>query len=236
MDEIQKWHGVLGVEHKCGIRRLENKIRESFDCVGLRRILHGLCQSRCLICQLTTAGTVWLVVSIKKFNPVPEVVGRSLCNKFKLKYKGVPAVEFAVPFRSPVTVDAISPNGNCVFLALMHGIGAEKANHNILRQAVFAHMEKHDIREKLPTKYQDGLDDCEKHRAVEKNIDCTVCGIVVHAAASLLGIDILVHWESEDGKLEWMLGLCSLQKKVWGDYQIALRFINNHVDFISRLK
>ena len=137
------------------VDRRSIKIRESLDCVGLRRMLHELCQSRCLICQLTTAGTVWFTVSIKKFIPVPENLGRSLSYKFKLKYKRVPAVEFVVPIRSPVRVDAISPNRNCVFLASMHGIGADIANHNILREAVFVYTEKHDIGEKLRTIYQD---------------------------------------------------------------------------------
>ena len=41
-------------------------------------------------------------LELKKFNPVPEVVGHSLCDTFKLKYRGFPAIEFVVPFLSPV--------------------------------------------------------------------------------------------------------------------------------------
>ena len=36
--EVQRHHGVLGYDHKCGIRRLEKKIRKDFDCVGLREV------------------------------------------------------------------------------------------------------------------------------------------------------------------------------------------------------
>ena len=79
--EAQRYHGVLGYDHKSGIRRVEHKIRKDFYCVGLREKLKSLCQSRCSVCQLTTAGTVWFAVRVRTFNPVPEEVGRSICDQ-----------------------------------------------------------------------------------------------------------------------------------------------------------
>ena len=103
-------------------------------------------------------------------------------------------------------------------------------------RAVFEHMTQPLIVEKLRTIYEETFRECEAHRTAEIGVNCNVCGIVIHAAASLLDADVLVHWEAEDGKMEWMLGLCSLQKRVWGSCQITLRFLGNHVDFICRMK
>ena len=175
-------------------------------------------------------------VRVRTFNPVSEEVGRSICDRLGMTYEGVPSVQCTVTFRTPVSTDLVARNGNCVFLALLHGIGARKADHEVLRRAVFEHMAQPLIVEKLRTIYEETFCECEAHRTAEIGVNCNVCGIVIHAAASLLDVDVLVHWEAEDGKMEWMLGLCSLQKRVWGSCQIALRFLGNHVDFICRMK
>ena len=52
----------------------------------------------------------------------------------------------------------------------------------------------------------------------------------------LLGIDILIHWLAEDNKLEWMIGLASLQHRIWSSHQMGLRWVNSHVDFITKFK
>ena len=235
-EEVSKVHGVLGLEHMCGLRKLEETLRQQFDCLGLRPKLLKLCQSKCSICQLTATGTVWFLKSIRQLKPLDETAGREVCRRLGVAYQGVPTVEYNVPFRSPLSVDVISPNGSCVFLALLHGIGGNKDQHEELRAAVFQHMLKNEIVTKLKAIYDDGFDTCLSHRATESPVNMNVCGIVIHAAASLLGVDVLIHWESEDGVLEWMLALASLQKKVWADHQLGLRFLNNHVDFISKYK
>ena len=235
-EEVNRVHGVLGLEHKCGMRKLENILRQKFDCLGLRPKLLEFCQAKCSVCQLTAAGTVWFLRSIRQFKPLDDTAGREVCRKLGVTYQGVPIVEYRVPFRSPSSVDVISPNGNCVFLALLHGIGGNKDQHELLRAAVFQHMLKHDVTTKLKAIYDDGFNTCLSHRATESPVNANVCGIVIHAAASLLGVDVLIHWESEDGVLEWMLALASLQKRVWADHQLGLRFVNNHVDFISKYK
>ena len=97
-----------------------------------------------------------------------------------------------------------------------------KADHGVLRRAVFEHMAQPLIVEKLRAKYEEIFRECEAHRTAEIGVNCNVGGIVIHAAASLLDVDVQVHWEAEDGNLEWMQGLRSLQKRVWGSCQIAL--------------
>ena len=114
-EEVSKVHGVLGLEHKCGLRKLEETLRQQFDCLGLRPKLLKLCQSKCSICQLTATGTVWFLKSIRQFKPLDETAGREVCRKLGVAYQGVPTVEYNVPFRSPLSVDVISPNGNCVW-------------------------------------------------------------------------------------------------------------------------
>ena len=60
-----------------------------------------------------------------------------------------------------------------------------------------------------------------------------VCGIVIHALASLLGVVILIHWLADDNKLEWMIGLASLQHRNWSSHQMGLRWVNS---FITKYK
>ena len=121
-----------------------------------------------------------------------------------------------------------------VFLSVLHGIGADDRHHGKLRSAVFTHMENESIESAFRAIYQDSFEECVGHRSAETDRDQNVCGSVIHALASLLGVDILIHWVAEDGKLEWMLGLASLQKGVWGSHQIGLRWVNSHVDFITK--
>ena len=234
--EVEKIHGIFGFEHKCGLKKLEEKLREKYECIGLRPILLKLCEGKCKVCDMTVGIRIWFSKNINRFEPVNETVGRRVCERLGITYQGVPTVEYRVPFHSPSSLEAISPNGNCVFLALLHGIGGDKEQHEILRTAVFQHMLKEDIAMKLQIIYGDGFTSCLSHRAVECQVNEKVCGIVIHAAASLLGIDVLTHWEGEDGALEWLLALASLQKRVWADNQIGLRFLNNHVDFITKYK
>ena len=63
-----------------------------------------------------------------------------------------------------------------------------------------------------------------------------VCGIVIHALASLLGVDILIRWLAEDNKLEWIICLASLQHRIWSSHQMGLRWVNSHVNFITKDK
>ena len=101
-----------------------------------------------------------------------------------------------------------------VFLSVLHGIGADDRHHGKLRSAVFTHMENESIQSALRAIYQGRFEECVGHRSAETDGEQNACGIVIHALASLLGVDILIHWVAEDGKLEWMLGLASLQKGV----------------------
>ena len=235
-EEVEKIHGRFGgLNHNCGMRKLEQRLRQNWHCIGLRTKLERLCRKRCFQCHMST-GTVWFRATISKFRPLDVNAGREVCSKFDFRYIGVPTVEFALPFRSPASVEAIAANGNCVFLSVLHGIGADYRHHGKLRSAVFTHMENESIQSALRAIYQDSFEECVGHRSAETNCDQNVCGIVIHALASLLGVDILIHWVAEDGKLEWMLGLASLQKGVWGSNQIGLRWVNSHVDFITKYK
>ena len=123
----------------------------------------------------------------------------------------------------PVSTELVARNRNCVFLALLHGSGARKAGHGVLRRAVFEHMTQPLIVEKLRAIYEETFRECEAHRTTDIGVNCNVRVIVIHAAASLLDVDVLVHWEAEDGKLEWMLSLCSLQKRVLPWYNSMIR-------------
>ena len=68
---------------------------------------------------------------------MPEKVGQSICDRLGMTYEGIPSVQCTVPFRTPVSTDLVARNGNCLFLALLHGIEARKADHGVLRRAVF---------------------------------------------------------------------------------------------------
>ena len=97
--------------------------------------------------------------------PLDETAGRRACRGLGVAYQGVPTVEYSVSFRSPSSVDTISPNGNCVFLALLHGIGGNKDQQKELRAALFQYMLRDEITAKLKAKYDHGFDTCLSHRA-----------------------------------------------------------------------
>ena len=236
VEEVQKIHGRFGDNHLYGLRNVETQLRKKWHCVGLRQKLHKLCKNRCKRCQLTNGGVIWFQRIIRQFEPPSEEVAISICHRLNLKYVGVPEVSYCLPFRQPMSVDAIAPNGNCVFLSILYSIGADTAQHAEFRRQVFAHLEREEIAKALREIYEDGFDLCLEHREEESKVHARVCGIVIHAAASLIGVDILVHWEGEDGVLEWMLGLASLKKRNWGSHQVALRWVNDHVDFVNKVK
>ena len=73
-EEVNRVHGVLGMEHMCGLQRLEETFRQQFDCFGLRPKLK-LCQAKCNVCQLTTTGTVWFLKSIRQFSHWMRLLG-----------------------------------------------------------------------------------------------------------------------------------------------------------------
>ena len=234
--EVKRLHGEFGRNHLCGLRKVESELRKKWHCIGLRVKLEMLCREKCFQCHLSCGGICWFRVQITQFSPVSDDFGKEICRKYGFEYVGVPTIEFKLPFRSPLSVDVISANGNCVFLSLLHAVGADKKDHGLLRCLVFDHLKRAYVADALKSIYQDGFEDCLKHREDEEPIDNNVCGIVIHAAASLLNIDIIVHWEAEDGKNEWMLGLASMKKKLWATHQIALRFANDHVDVVTKFK
>ena len=135
--EVEKIHGRFGQGHNHGIRKLEQRMRERWHCIGLRTKLEKLCRVRCFQCHML-AEAVWFRTTVSKFVPVDANKGRMICSQSELQYVGVPTVEFAVPFRLPVNVEAIPANGNCVFSVLC-GIGANSKDHGKLRQAVFSY-------------------------------------------------------------------------------------------------
>ena len=182
------------------------------------------------------AGAVWFRSTVSKFVPVDVDKGRMICSQLELQYVGVPTVKFAVPFRLPVTVEAILATGNCVFLSVLYGIGAISKDHGKLRQAVFSHMEEERIKSSVRAIYRESFDECVRHRSSEVDVEHNVCGIVIHALASLLGVDILIHLLAEDNKLEWIIVLASLQQRIWISHQVELRWLNSHVDFITKYK
>ena len=122
-----------------------------------------------------------------------------------------------------MSVDVLSPNGNCI-LSILHSIGADKTQHAEFSSQIFAHFEKEEVAKALREIYEEsGFDLCLVHREEESKVHGRACGVVIHAVASLIGVDNLVHWEAEDGVLEWMLGLASFQKRTLSSYQVALR-------------
>ena len=229
---IESIHGRFNKkEHFVGFRRLDTQLRQKYHYVGFKRLIQPFCERNCIQCQLSR-GIVWFRVKIAKFKSPTLEMSKTLCDRLNVKRGIMPNVQEKNNFRSPATVEAIEGDGNCLFRALLRGIGAVSTDHQKLRAKVFNHMEKTDVIEKLKIIYKESFDECLRHRSTEKSNDNNVCAIVIHAAASLLGIDVLVHWKAEDGRLEWFLCLASLVKNVWADYQIALRFINDHVDLV----
>ena len=229
---IESIHGRFNKkQHFVGFRRLDTQLKQKYHYVGFKRLIQPFCERNCIQCQLSR-GIVWFRVKIAKFKSPTLEMSSTLCDRLNVKRGIMPNVQEKCNFRSPATVEAIEGDGNCLFRALLRGIGAVSTDHQKLRARVFNHMEKTDVIEKLKIIYKESFDECLRHRSTEKSNDSNVCAIVIHAAASLLGIDVLVHWKAEDGRLEWFLCLASLVKNVWADYQIALRFINDHVDLV----
>ncbi len=74
----------------------------------------------------------------------------------------------------------------------------------------------------------------------QKKKGSPVCGLVISAAANLLGIDILQYWRSVDGIAEWSLMLASMKSKEWSQHQIAMRYLEggsiDHVDLVLSFK
>lgn len=242
-DEVEALHGSLQLaEHKMGVRTIEVKLRERWACIGLRNILLRMCEASCSRCRLTASGNQWFARTIKGFNPLTETAARAICERLGVVFRDLPPVITRnKQFKEPATLEAIDPDGNCVFRLLGRAIGASVEDHGQLRNAVLTHMEGEEVVTRLREIYgQVELDRCMAHRSSEREVNVPVCGLVISAAAHLLGVDILQYWRSEDGVQEWSLMLASMRSRVWAEHQIAMRHLESgsldHVDLVLSFK
>ena len=99
---------------------------------------------------------------------------------------------------------------------------------------VIAEMEKEEVITGLKRIY--GEDDCNLcvgHRNEERKEGTPECGLMIHAAAVVMKIDILMFWKPiEEEKWEWMLALASMKSNKYTDHQLLLKYDDNgvHVD------
>ena len=224
-----------------GVRTIEIRLRERWSCIGLWNILLKMCESSCSRCLLTASGTQWFARTVKGLNPVTVTVAKALCERLGVAFQELPpVVAVNKPFKQPVNLEAVTPDGNCVFRVLARAIGATE-DHEQLRRAVLEHMEKQEVIVGLRCIYGPAeLDRCMAHRSSERESNVPVCGLVISAVAHLLGVDILQYWRSVDGVQEWSLMLASMKSKVWAEHQIAMRYLEgvsvDHVDLVLSFK
>ena len=167
-------------------------------------------------------------MKLPKFDPVKEPARREICTKHRFVYIQNPLITVKkLLIDAPVEITDIEQDGNCVFRAILKGIGASADDHLKLRKETFKHLLSEEISTAMKGIYKDGFDICLAHRDTERRKNQPVCGIAIHAAASLLAVDILVHWEGEDGRMEWMLGTASLKPRRWATHQLGLRWVGN---------
>ena len=242
-EEVEALHGSLQLaEHRMGVRTIELRLRERWSCIGLRKILLKMCETSCSRCLLTASGTQWFARTIKGLSPVTETIAKAICEKLGIAFQELPPiVAVKKPFKRPVNLEAVEPDGNCVFRVLARAVGAIEEDHAQLRKAVLDHMEKQEVIMGLRNIYgQAELDRCIAHRSSEREPNVPVCGLVISAAAHLLGIDILQYWKSVDGVQEWSLMLASMKSKVWAEHQIAMRYLEgvseDHADLVLSFK
>ena len=225
-----------------GVRTIEFRLRERWSCIGLRNILFKMCESSCSRSLLTASGTQLFARTVKGLNPVTVTVAKALCERLVFAFRELPpVVAVNKPFKQPVNLEAVTPDGNCVFRVLARAIGATEEEHEQLRRAVLVHMEKQEVIVGLRCIYgQAELDRCMAHRSSERGSNVPVCGLVISAATHLLGVDILQYWRSVGGVQEWSLMLESMKSKVWAEHQIAMRYMEggsvDHVDLVLSFK
>ena len=175
---IESIHGRFNKEHFVGFRRLDAQLKQKYHYVGFKRLIQPFCERNCIQCQLSR-GIVWFRVKIAKFKSPTLEKSKTLCDRLNVKRGIMRNVQEKCNFRSPATVEAIEGDGNCLFRALLRGIGAVSTDHQKLRAKVFNHMEKTDVIEKLKIIYKESFDECLRHRSTEKSNDSNVCAIVI---------------------------------------------------------
>ncbi len=236
-----KFHKNRKGEHRVTFKRLEQQVRKRFELNGLRKTLLHFCQLHCEKCDMTYSGTQWFSKTVKFFNPPNREFSKRSCEILGLDFKSMPQyVRWFKKsrFSQAKSTQLIPQDGNCVFRALVSAIGGDdEIGHIVLRSKVFQHLES--IKTILQKIYK--IDMLKHSEHEEQGVGDTVCGIVIHAAASLLKVDILCRWRSDDGVDEWQLCLGSLEKSKWQKHQIALMFSNfsnatDHVDLILEVK
>ncbi len=156
--------------HRMGVSSVEAEICKKWTCIGLRRILLEVCEGSCSRCRLIASGNQWFAKTVSEFSPPTEAIARPLSANFGIKFCELPPVcGTGRKFRQPAMLEAVDPDGNCVFRLLARAIGGTGDDHKKLRGAVLAHTDDHDVMAGLRNIYgQTELDRCRSHRETEK--------------------------------------------------------------------